>query len=313
MHISVVTPAYKCESCISELHRRLTLVLREITEDYEIIFVDDCSPQNDWQVIRGLCQIDPKVRGVKLSRNYGQHFAITAGLDRSKGDWVVVMDCDLQDQPEEIPKLYRKANEGYSIVVGRRVDRQDSLYRRFISRAFSRLYCWLCDIEADNTIGNFSISSRKVINAVCEYRECNRSFPMFLAEVGFSRTAIDINHAPRHSGKSSYSLLKLLDFAVQSIVAKSNKPLRLSVGFGLALAVLSVLYGMLLVLKYVALGSQVQGWTSLAVLVSFLGGLGFVNLGIVGIYVGKIFNETKRRPLYITEEEINGADFSGFN
>lgn len=311
IEISIVTPAYKCEACIPELHRRLSQVLPELTADYEIIFVEDGSPQRDWELIAGLCETDPHVRGVKLSRNYGQHFAITAGLDRARGNWVVVMDCDLQDQPEEIPKLYGKAMEGWPIVIGRRKDRNDSLYRRAISKCFALIYSWLGDIRVDSSIGNFSISSKRVIDAVNQYRERNRSFPMFLHEVGFRRTVIDIEHAARYAGRSSYSFMKLLDFAVQSIVARSNKPLRLSIQFGFLISGMSILCGLYLVLKYFLYSSPIAGWTSLAVLTTLLWGMGFANLGILGLYLGKVFDQVKGRPLYLVEEEL-GKDQSAW-
>ncbi len=304
VHLSVITPAYKCEACIDELHRRLTEVLPKITESYEIIFVEDGSPQKDWDVIERLCRQDPHVRGVKLSRNYGQHYAITAGLDRVRGDWVVVMDCDLQDQPEEIPKLYSKAMEGWPIVLARRADRQDSLYRRAVSKFFILFYNWLGDIKVDNSIANFSVCSRKVIDSVSKFRERNRSFPMFLNEVGFPRTTVDVQHASRFAGRSAYTFTKLLDFAVQSIVARSNKPLRISIQFGFLLATISVVFGMSIVFRFLFFKSNVPGWPTLAVLISFLGGLGFANLGILGLYVGKIFDEAKGRPLYIVESEL---------
>jgi glycosyltransferase involved in cell wall biosynthesis len=308
IHLSIVTPTYKCESCIAELHRRLSAVLPSITTNYEILFVEDGSPQNDWAVIEGICKVDPRVRGIKLSRNYGQHYAITAGLDRVRGDWVVVMDCDLQDQPEEIPKLYTKAQEGWAIVMGRRVQRHDSLYRKLVSKLFILIYNWLGDIKVDNSVANFSICSKQVIDAVTKFRERNRSVPMFLNEVGFSRTAIDIEHSSRFAGESSYNFTKLMDFAIQSIVARSNKPLRISIQFGFMLSLISVLYGTYILLKSLSYNSAVPGWTSLAVLISFLGGLGFANLGILGLYLGKVFDEVKGRPLYSIDSEINNSD-----
>jgi glycosyltransferase involved in cell wall biosynthesis len=300
-YLSVVSPAYKCAECIAELHSRLTRSLAGITDDYEVIFVDDGSPQNDWEVIQRICDKDQKVRGIKLSRNYGQHYAITAGLDHARGNWVVVMDCDLQDQPEEIIKLYEKAKEGWPIVLARRAERKDSLYRRFVSTAFAKLFNWLGDIEIDNSIANFSICSRTVIQSVSLFRERNRSFPIFLNEVGFPKAVVDVEHAPRFAGKSSYSFTKLLDFAIQTIVARSNKPLRLSIRFGFFLSFLAVLYGTVVIFRYFAHDIAVEGWTTLAVLISFLGGLGFANLGIIGLYLGKVFDETKHRPLYIIE------------
>jgi glycosyltransferase involved in cell wall biosynthesis len=305
VNISIVTPAYKCAECITEMHRRLTQVLSAITPDYEIIFVDDRSPQNDWEIISGICAKDPHVRGVQLSRNYGQHFAITAGLDHARGEWIVVMDCDLQDRPEEIAKLYAKAMEGHDVVFARRCERNDSLYRKLVSNGFRLIYNWLGDIDFDNSIANFSICSRRVIESVCSFRERNRSFPVFILELGFRRTTVDVEHAARFAGKSSYNLVKLLDFAVQCVVARSNKPLRLSIRFGFFLAILSVLYGTVVIVRYFTLDVAVEGWTTLAVLISFLGGLGFANLGIVGLYLGKVFDEVKLRPLYFVQTSLN--------
>jgi glycosyltransferase involved in cell wall biosynthesis len=308
VHLSVVIPAYKCADCIPELYRRLTATLVSLKVSYEIVLVDDRSPHDDWLRIRELCSQDPHVRGFKLSRNYGQHFAITAGLDHVRGDWIVVMDGDLQDQPEEIPKLYAKAMEGWEVVVARRANRQDSLYRRTVSRAFACVYGWLGDITVDPTIANFSICSRNVIAGVCQFRERNRSFPLFLEEAGFPRCTIDVNHAPRFSGKSSYTLFRLFDNAVQSIVSRSNKPLRLSIRFGFLLAFLALALGTILIYRYYTHKVSVEGWTSIAVLITFLGGLGFANLGILGLYLGKVFNETKRRPLYLIERTLNSDE-----
>ena len=303
VHLSVVTPAYKCEACIPELYRRLTESLQKITDSYEIIFVEDGSPQRDWEEIEKLCSKDSHVRGVKLSRNYGQHYAITAGLDRVRGDWIVVMDCDLQDQPEEIAKLYAKAQEGWPIVLARRAERQDSIYRKTVSKFFTLFYNWLGDIKIDNSIANFSICSRKVIDSVCQFRERNRNFPMFLNEIGFPRTTVDVQHAARFAGNSSYSFSKLMDFAIQSIVSRSNKPLRLSIQFGFLLSAVSLVFGLTILFRFLFFRSDVPGWPTLAVLISFLGGLGFANLGILGLYLGKVFNEVKGRPLYIVESE----------
>jgi glycosyltransferase involved in cell wall biosynthesis len=305
VHLSIVTPAYRCSACIPELYRRLTATIAGITADYEIIFVDDGSPENDWDIIRNLCSSDGRVRGVKLSRNYGQHYAITAGLDHAQGDWIVVMDCDLQDQPEEVEKLYKKAIDGWPVVVARRVQRQDSLYRRFVSALFARVFSWLGDVVVDNSISNFSISSKAVIASVCQYRERNRNFPMFLSEVGFPRTTVDVEHAPRFAGNSSYTFAKLFDFAIQTIVSRSNKPLRLSIRFGFLLSFCALLYGTFILVRYFTQSIPVQGWTTLVILVSFLGGLGFANLGILGLYLGKVFDETKGRPLYVVETTLN--------
>lgn len=303
--ISVVVPVYKARDCLAELHRRLVQALEPITPDFEIVLVEDGSDDGSWEGIAALARRDPRVKGLKLSRNFGQHYAITAGLDHASGDWVVVMDCDLQDQPEEIGKLYRKAQEGHEVVFARRHERNDSLYRKLSSRLFSLLYNYLGDIKVDNSVANFSISSRRAIAYVRQFRERNRSFPIFLNAAGFRRAYVDVQHAARFAGESTYNFGKLLDFAIQCIASQSNKPLRLSIRFGFALACLSVLYGAVIVIRYLHADIAVPGWTTLAVLVSFLGGLGFANLGILGLYLGKVFDEVKGRPLYCVEQVLN--------
>ena len=303
--ISVVVPVYKSRDCLAELYRRLVQAIEPITPDFEMVLVEDGGDDGSWEGIVALARRDPRVKGLKLSRNFGQHYAITAGLDHASGDWVVVMDCDLQDQPEEIGKLYRKAQEGYDVVFARRHNRDDSLYRKLSSRLFSLLYNYLGDIKVDNSVANFSISSRRVIAYVRQFRERNRSFPIFLNSAGFRRGYVDVQHAARYAGESTYNFGKLLDFAIQCIASQSNKPLRLSIRFGFALAFLSILYGAIIVIRYLHAGVSVPGWTTLAVLVSFLGGLGFANLGIIGLYLGKVFDEVKGRPLYCVERTLN--------
>lgn len=304
-HLSVVIPVYKAKDCLSELYRRLVQTLELITPEFELVLVEDAGGDGSWEEIATLAGRDPRVKGIKLSRNFGQHYAITAGLDHASGDWVVVMDCDLQDQPEEIRKLYRKAQEGHDLVLARRLARDDSLYRRFTSSLFSLLYNYLGDIKVDNSIANFSISSRRVIAHVRQFRERNRSFPIFLNSVGFRRAYVDVAHGARYAGSSSYTFGKLLDLAIQCIVSQSNKPLRLSIRFGFALSFLSVIYGAVIVIRYLSADITVPGWTTLVVLVTFLGGLGFANLGILGLYLGKVFDEVKNRPLYCVEQTLN--------
>ena len=304
-HLSVVIPVYKARDCMAELHRRLVQALEPITADFEILLVEDGGGDGSWEEIATLAGRDSRIKGVKLSRNFGQHYAITAGLDHASGDWVVVMDCDLQDQPEEIGKLYRKAQEGFDIVFARRHERQDSFTKKLNSKLFSLLYSYLGDIKGDNSVANFSISSRQAISYVRKFRERNRAFPAFLHGVGFDRAYVDVEHAGRFAGQSSYTFTKLFDFAIQCIVSQSNKPLRLSIRFGFLLAVMSLLYALMLVIRYVTLGVTVAGWTSLMVVTSFLSGLLFANLGILGLYLGKVFDEVKGRPLYCVQEVLN--------
>jgi dolichol-phosphate mannosyltransferase len=303
--ISVVSPIYGCKECLFELYDRLVQALSQITQNFEIILVNDACPQGSWERIVMLCARDERVKGVNLSRNFGQHYAITAGLDHAKGEWVVVMDCDLQDRPEEIIKLYNKAAEGYDIVFGRRAQRQDSFFKRLGSQAFNRVLEYFTDTKHDNSIANFGIYAQKVITTINRYREHSRDFLLFAKMVGFKRTEIDIEHAPRAYGQSSYNLRKLIRLATDSIISHSNKPLRLSIQLGFILAFSSVIYACWLVIRYFFYHTPTEGWTSLMVSMFFMFGILFAIIGIVGLYIGKIFDEVKRRPLYIIQETIN--------
>ncbi|MDD3325133.1 MAG: glycosyltransferase family 2 protein [Sulfurospirillaceae bacterium] len=305
VHISVVSPIYGCKESLKELHSRLVKTLCQLSDSFEIILVDDACPQNSWECIEALAQSDTRVKAIRLSRNFGQHYAITAGLDNAKGEWVVVMDCDLQDKPEEIAKLYAKAQEGYEIVFGKRVERQDSFFKRLGSLVFNRVLEYFTDTKHDNTIANFGIYSQKVIQTINRYREQSRDFLLFAKIVGFKKTEIEIEHAQRAYGKSSYNLSKLIRLAVDSILSHSNKPLRLTIQWGFFIASSSLVFAFWLVLRYFIYDTPVEGWTSLMVSMFFLFGLLFAVLGIVGLYIGKIFDEVKNRPLYIVKETIN--------
>lgn len=302
IHISVVTPVYGCCKSLNSLYKRLESTLSSITSDFEIIMVNDASPDDAWDTIKRLANKDKRVKGLNLSRNFGQHYAITAGLDFADGDWTIVMDCDLQDQPEEIIKLYNKAQEGYDVVFGRRLDRKDSVFKRFTSKLFYKIYDYFTDSNVDNTIANFSIISKKVLISLRKLKEQNRSYPLFINWVGFNRTNINIEHASREEGKSSYTIEKLINFAIDSIVSQSNKPLKLSIKFGFLLSFLTMFYAIWLVARYFLYGTVVEGWTSVMVSLYFIGGLIFANIGILGLYIGKIFDETKNRPLYIISD-----------
>ncbi len=307
-HISVVIPVYGCAECLPELYKELSATLSKITEDFEIIMVNDGSPDNSWEIIKRLAREDSRLRGINLSRNFGQHHAITAGLDYAWGEWVVVMDCDLQDQPKEIIKFYETAKQGYDMVVGLRTRRQDNLIRRLASRLFYKIFGYLTDTKIDHRIGNFGIYSRKVIESIKLLREQNRSFVLSALWVGFRRKEIEIEHGSRLYGKSSYNFRRMFRLAFDSMVAHSNKPLSLIVRLGFTLSILSLIYAGWLVIRYLLWGVSVIGWTSLMVSIYFTAGLIIGTLGIVGLYLGKVFNEVKGRPLYIVESttfEVN--------
>jgi len=304
--ISIVTPVFGCNESLYQLYQRLEKALSAITSDFEIIMINDASPDNAWQVISDLAEKDDRVKGVNLSRNFGQHCAITAGLDFAQGDWVVVMDCDLQDQPEEIIKLYNKAQEGFDVVFGRRYQRKDSYFKRLGSIVFYEIYDYFTESKIDNTIANFSIISASVVKQLRKLREQNRSYPLFVNWVGFKRANINIEHAERPGGTSSYTFKKLINLAIDSIVSQSNKPLKLSIYVGFSMSFLSLFYASWLTVKYFMYEIPVEGWTSVIVSIYFIGGLLFANMGMLGLYLGKIFDEAKNRPLYV----VKGTTFS---
>lgn len=303
-NISVVIPVYGCKTSLIELVLRLEKTLKTISEEYEIILVNDASPDNPWNLIKELSAKNNRIKGVNFSRNFGQHFAITAGIDYSNGDWVVVMDCDLQDKPEEIIKLYNKAKEGVDIVLGRRFLRKDNLLKRLTSKLFFKLYDYLTDMKTDHTVGNFGIYSRKVIEQFNLMREQSRIFTLFIKWLGFSPVYIDIDHSERIEGKSSYTYSKLFNLAIDGIVTHSNKPLRMSIKFGFLIAFFALFFGIYIAVRYFFYNVPI-GWTSIMVTIFFIGGLLFANLGLLGLYIGKIFSEVKNRPLYIVNETSN--------
>jgi glycosyltransferase involved in cell wall biosynthesis len=298
-YISVVVPVYKAENCLDELYTRLKHSLEIISCEFEIILIEDCGGDKSWEVIEKLAAEDSRVRGIQFSRNFGQHYGITAGLDCSKGNWVVVMDCDLQDRPEEIPRLYAKAIEGYDIVLARRGQRQDSIFKRLSSRMYYKLFSYLADIEYDPEVGNFRIMSRVVVTNFKRMGEQLRFLGGLVQWMGFPTTSIDVAHAERFEGKSTYTFAKLWKLAMETIIAHSDKPLRLAVRFGFTMAIISFIYGMYVFGRALFQNSPIAGWSSLIVSLYFLGGIIIGILGILGIYIGKTFDETKKRPLYI--------------
>ncbi len=311
-HLSVVIPVYRAEDCLEELYRRLRAVLEPISADFEIVLIEDCGGDRSWQIIRELARRDARVKGIQFSRNFGQHYGITAGLDHCDGDWVVVMDCDLQDRPEEIPRLYAKAQEGFDVVFARRGKRSDPPLKRFASWLFYRLFSWLADVEYDGQSGNFCVVSRKVVANFRGLREQLRFFGALIHWMGFPTAHVDVQHAERHAGDSTYTFGKLWKLASAAVVAYSDKPLRMSIRLGFILASCSVLYGIYILLHALIYGSAVTGWSSLIVSIYFIGGIIIGILGIIGIYLGKTFDETKKRPLYIilhsTRDEPAGKD-----
>ena len=302
--ISVVSPVYGCPGAIPELCKRLHLALQEISNDYEIILVEDGSPDDSWARILKQCVADPRVKGIKLSRNFGQHYAITAGLDFTRGEWVVVMDCDLQDRPEDIGILYATAiEENRDMVLAKRNERHGSWHNRLGAHLFYRTFSKLSGTHMDPAVGTFRIIRKHVVLAFRRMGESHRLFSGMLQWLGFNVGYVDVKHPDRYEGKTSYTMLRLLKLAADGIVSFSIRPLLLGIGVGVAFSLLSFSYAVYLVLRLIFTGPfGVQGWVSTVLLVSFLGGLILLCIGIMGLYVGRIYQQVKGRPVYIIGE-----------
>ena len=298
-HLSVIIPVYKAEACISELHQRLATSLETITSDFECIMVEDCGGDHSWEIIKEIAAKDPRFKGIQFSRNFGQHYGLTAGLDHCNGDWVVVMDCDLQDTPEAIPDLYAKAQEGFDVVLAQRMNRKDDTKKKLSSVIFYRLFNYLTGMEYDPKIGNFRIISAKVVKNCRKMRETLRFLPGMVEWMGFKTAKIEVEHGERFAGESTYTFRKLLSLAADTIIAYSDKPLRMSIKVGFAISAVSFLVGISQLIYALFYDIPVMGWSSLIISLYFLGGIIIANLGIIGIYLGKTFDETKKRPLYI--------------
>ena len=305
MKLSVISPIYKGEKMLDELVSRIEASVETFTKDYEIILVNDCSPDDSWNKIKEICAKDKKVKGVNLSRNFGQHYAITAGLTESTGEWVVVMDCDLQDRPEEIPNLYQKAQEGYDTVLAQRIERKDGYFKRLSSILFNTTFAFLTDQDQDKTVGNFGIYHRQVINAVLSMGDSVRWFPLMVKWVGFNIAYMPVEHAERAEGKSSYSFRRLFSVASDNMIAFSNKPLRLMLQFGFFVVVISVLVALFYLGRYLSGGIAVDGFTTMVLSMWILGGIIIMMIGMTGIYIGKTFDKTKGRPIYIIRDKLN--------
>jgi polyisoprenyl-phosphate glycosyltransferase len=306
--ISVVSPVYRAESCIDELHRRLVDALGSVTAEFEIVLVDDGSPDQSWVAVERIAARDPRVIGVQLARNFGQHHAISAGLKEARGRWVVVMDCDLQDRPEEIPGLYEKAQQGFDVVLARRAKRNDGFKKRFSSWAFYKLFNYLTDLNYDGTVANFSIVRRRVVREMLRLQEATRFYGGFLAVVGFTRAFVDVQHDARFSGASSYTFVKLLRLASNVILAHSNKPLRLCVQAGMLLSGASFVAACVYFFVALVYGTPVMGWPTLIISVYLSTGAIIFTLGVLGLYIDRIFAEVKRRPIYVVRRRTTDHD-----
>jgi dolichol-phosphate mannosyltransferase len=304
--LSIVVPVYGCHGCLAELHRRLRASVAEVSEDVEFVYVDDRSTDGSWDALLELAAGDPAVKLVRLSRNFGQHRAITAGLAESNGRWVVVMDCDLEDRPEEIPRLYAKAQEGNDIVLTVRRRYSKSAFRNFAGRAYRRLANVLAGTDIDPRYRNLSVISRDVVREFLRFQDHERQYLLILLWLGYEHVTLEVEPDPRHVGTSSYSLGALVRVAADGILFQTTRLLRWVIYAGFAVTAIGAILALLLVYNYLV-REPPPGWTSLAVIVLIIGGFLIASFGVLGLYVERIFNQVKGRPLYVVDKRVEGG------
>jgi dolichol-phosphate mannosyltransferase len=304
--LSVVIPVFECADHLPELDRRLEATLDPMGVAYEIVYVDDGSTDGAWGTIEGLAAHRPEVRGARLSRNFGQQAAITAGLSLARGDQVVVMDGDLQEEPESIPRLVTEAAQGFDVVLTVRDARSQSFLRRTTGRAYFRLRNALTGAPTGIDNGTMSLMSRKVVDAFLEVRDVHREYLAVLGWLGFRQASIVVPHRPRAHGRSSYTWRRLLRVGWSGILFQTTVLLRWVVAAGLGAAAAGFALAIYDVWVYLHAGS-LPGYTSLAVLILFVGGSILIATGIVGLYVGATFEQTKGRPLFVVADTVDAA------
>jgi polyisoprenyl-phosphate glycosyltransferase len=305
--LTVASPVYRTEALVGELVERICAAARTVTDEFEVLLVEDGSPDGSWGAIARECERNPRVKGVRLSRNFGQHPAITAALQHAQGDFVVVMDCDLQDDPVYIPALLEKCRQGYDIVFARRRVRRFSWWKNITAGMYYSIFRWLADVDYDPNISSYSMITRKVVDAFLQFGDYRRGYVIVLHWLGFSRGYIDVDHRERSEGRSSYSAWTLLAHALTITLTYSEKPLHLSIYVGGVLSLMSFVLGLWFLVRYYTsnVGQMALGWTSLILSHLFLSGLILMSLGVIGLYLGRVFEQVKRRPLFVVRETRN--------
>jgi dolichol-phosphate mannosyltransferase len=304
VHISVVVPMLNEELIVPELIKRVSSELEKMNESHEIIIVDDGSQDKTWEEIVKEAKKFKNIRAIKLSKNFGHHYAISAGIHNSNGDWVVVMDGDLQDRPEVIPNLYKKAIEGFDVVFVSRVNRPEGIFYKILQKTFYKLLTILSGIKWDSRQANFSIISRKVVDAFRVFPENARFYGSTIKWLGFDTTFIEAQHGTRFKGKPSYTFRKRLKLALDIIIAFSDRPLRFAIGLGVAMSVASLLSFLVIMMSfYINITDKLLIPTLISILILVFGII-FIILGIIGTYLGRVFTEVKKRPLYIISKSI---------
>ncbi len=302
--ITVVSPVYKAGKIVDELVKRVSSEISALTDEYEIILVEDCGGDDSWEKIENNCRQNGNIKGIKLSRNFGQHYAISAGLREATGDLIIIMDCDLQDDPVHFNKLYNEYRKGYDVVFTKRISRKHSLFKSVTAKIYNSLFVIFADKNYDLNVGSMTMISRRVRDEFIKLKDQDRLYIQLIKWIGFKSTYVPVEHRERYEGKSTYSVSKLFFTAMQGWTSYSDKLLRLSIYSGLFISFITLLVGIYIVASYFMKSFQ-PGWPSLIVAILFSTGLILMSIGIAGIYIGKIFEQTKERPLYIIDKKIN--------
>lgn len=306
MKISVISPVYGADTLLYQLVSQIEQTVRKLTNEYEIILVDDCGPDSSGLKIREICSVNTNVIGVFHSKNFGQQYAIHSGLSVSTGDYVVTLDCDLQDTPSFIENLYYKAQEGYDIVYASRQNRQDGWIKKTGSKVFNVILGYLTNTVQDETVANYVLYRRRAVDALLSMGDMNKYYPLMNRWVGFSTCKLEIPHAKREDGKSSsYSLKRRISLAINTSLSFSTKPLKLIIVLGSVISIASLFVALYFVIHYLVTGISVDGWLTLFVSLWLLSGILIMILGVVALYVASIFEQTKNRPVTIISETIN--------
>jgi dolichol-phosphate mannosyltransferase len=297
---TIIIPVYNEEAVIQESYRRLTRVMESTGEPYELLFINDGSHDKTAELIEALAEKDECIKLLDFSRNFGHQIAITAGMDYARGDAIVIIDADLQDPPEIIPQMIAKWKEGYEVVYARRSQRKgETLFKKWTAACFYRLLGWLAEVNIPLDTGDFRLMDRKVCDAMQSIREKNRFVRGLVSWVGFRQTAIEYVREERYAGETKYPLKKMLRFSIDGITSFSYKPLKLATYLGMVVSSVSFVFLLVSLGEKLFTTSTTAGWSSLVACLILLNGMMLILFGILGEYIGRIYDETKNRPLYI--------------
>jgi glycosyltransferase involved in cell wall biosynthesis len=306
---SIVVPVYNEELVVHETYKRLKKVMDAINEPYEIIFVNDGSKDRTAEIIKDIAKEDFRIKMLDFSRNFGHQTAITAGMDYASGKAIVVIDADLQDPPEVIPQMIEKWKEGYDVVYGKRAERKgETFFKKFTAKAFYRFLRKMTDVDIPVDTGDFRLIDRKVADALKRVNERNRYVRGIISWLGFKQTGIEFSRDKRFAGETKYPLKKMLKFAFDAITSFSYKPLKLASYAGFALSFASFVYLLVVLFQKLFIGRTIAGWASIVAINLFFNGIILIILGIIGGYIGRIYDEAKGRPLYIVKQLVNFSD-----